>query len=57
MLILSMIKQVKVSISDIKEALKQRFRAEQIARLGNNLIKYPTLKKEHFIKIIKKRII
>lgn len=49
-------KTSKVSISDIKEALKQRFRAEQIARLGNNLIKYPTLKKEHFIKIIKKEL-
>lgn len=49
-------KTSKVSISDIKEAFKQRFRAEQIARLGNNLIKYPTLKKEHFIKIIKKEL-
>lgn len=49
-------KTSKVSISDIKEALKQRFRAEQIARLGNNLIKYPSLKKEHFIKIIKKEL-
>jgi cell division protease FtsH len=44
----------KVSISDIKEALKRRFRAEQIARLGNNLIKYPTLTKDSFYKIIRK---
>lgn len=45
-----------VSISDIKEALKSRFRAEQIARFGNNLIKYPTLKKEDFKKIITKEL-
>lgn len=43
-----------VSISDIKEALKKRFRAEQIARFGNNIIKYPTLSKGEFIEIIKK---
>lgn len=46
----------KVSISDIKNALKQRFRAEQIGRFGNNIIKYPTLKKEHFEKIIIKEV-
>ena len=46
----------KVTVSDIKEALKIRFRPEQIARFGNNLIKYPTLKKEHFEKIIKKEL-
>ena len=42
----------KVTITDIKSALKKRFRPEQIARLGNNLIKYPTLNKESFEKII-----
>lgn len=42
----------KVSISDIKNALKSRFRAEQISRFGNSIIKYPTLKKVHFKKII-----
>lgn len=47
----------KVTVSDIKEALKKRFRAEQIARFGNNLIKYPTLKREHFKKIIKKELL
>ena len=46
----------KVTISDIKEALKQRFRAEQIARFGNSIIKYPTLKSEHFRAIIKKEV-
>lgn len=44
----------KVTVFDIKEALTTRFRAEQIARFGNNLIKYPTLKKCHFIEIIKR---
>ena len=44
----------KVSLGDIKTALTKRFRAEQIARLGNNMIKYPTLKREHFQIIIQK---
>lgn len=46
----------KVSVSDIKEALLKRFRPEQVARLGNNLIKYPTLQKKDFIKIIDKEL-
>lgn len=46
----------KVSISDIKAALQRRFRAEQIARFGNNLIKYPTLNSEHFKEIISREI-
>lgn len=46
----------KVSINDIKNALKQRFRAEQISRFGNNIIKYPTLKKIHFEEIIKREV-
>lgn len=49
-------KTCNVSISDIKEALKRRFRAEQIARFGNNLIKYPTFNKEGFKNIISKEI-
>lgn len=44
----------KVTISDIKEALKSRFRDEQIARFGNSLIKYPTLRSSDFRKIIEK---
>lgn len=44
----------KVSISDIKVALKKRFRAEQISRMGNNMIKYPTLNKKSFIELINK---
>lgn len=47
---------LKVSISDIKEALKKRFRAEQIARFGNNIIKYPTLSKDNFLNIIHKEL-
>lgn len=45
-----------VSVIDIKNALKQRFRTEQISRLGNNLIKYPTLQRKHFKKIISKEL-
>ena len=50
----------KVTVNDIKTALMRRFRAEQIARLGNTIIKYPTIKGEDFRKIIEmetKRII
>ena len=46
----------KVSVSDIKIALKKRFRDEQIARFGNNLLKYPTLGRDHFKKIIEKEV-
>lgn len=46
----------KVSVTDIKNALKERFRAEQIARLGNNLIKYPTLTKNNFEEIINREL-
>lgn len=46
----------KVSVTDIKNALKDRFRAEQISRLGNNLIKYPTLTKSNFEEIIRREL-
>ena len=42
----------RVTTTDIKEALKRRYRPEQIGRLGNNIIKYPTLSKDSFKKII-----
>lgn len=42
----------RVTTTDIKEALKKRYRPEQIGRLGNNIIKYPTLTKDSFKKII-----
>lgn len=46
----------RVTVADIKKALKNRFRPEQIARLGNNLIKYPTLTEDSFKKIITKEV-
>lgn len=46
----------RVTVNDIKDALKTRFRPEQIARFGNSIIKYPTLKKEHFVTIIKNEV-
>lgn len=42
----------RVTTTDIKEALKKRYRPEQIGRLGNNIIKYPTLSKDSFRRII-----
>lgn len=42
----------RVTTTDIKEALKKRYRPEQIGRLGNNIIKYPTLSKDSFKRII-----
>lgn len=42
----------RVTTTDIKEALKERYRPEQIGRLGNNIIKYPTLSKDSFKRII-----
>jgi ABC-type oligopeptide transport system ATPase subunit len=42
----------KISIVDVKEALEQRFRNEQIARLGNIHVIYPSFSKNTFKKII-----
>lgn len=42
----------KLTIVDIKEALKERFRNEQIARLGNTYVIYPSFSSESFRKII-----
>lgn len=41
-----------VTITEVKSALKKRFRLEQISRLGNNMILYPSLKKKDFKEII-----
>lgn len=46
----------KITIVDIKDALKSRFRPEQISRLGNNHIIYPSLSKKSFEEIIKRNI-
>lgn len=44
----------RVTVSDIKDALKRRFRPEQIARFGNNIIRYPSLGSIHFRELIEK---
>ncbi len=43
---------LKITIPKVKEALKQRFRVEQIARLGNNHILYPSFSSESYSKLI-----
>lgn len=43
---------LKITTPKIKEALKQRFRVEQIARLGNNHISYPAFSSESYRKLI-----
>lgn len=43
----------KVTISGIKVALLSRFRAEQVARFGNTLIKYPAFSSQNYKDIIK----
>jgi len=42
----------KINITDIKEALRSRFKLEQIARLGNNHIIYPSFSKSHYEQLI-----
>ncbi len=46
----------KLSIVNIKEALKERFRNEQIARLGNIMLIYPSFSSENFTNIIKLKL-
>jgi len=43
---------LQINLTDIKEALKSRFRNEQIARLGNNHIIYPALNKNAYQRVI-----
>ena len=43
---------LKITTPKVKEALKKRFRIEQIARLGNNLILYPAFSSESYEKLI-----
>jgi len=43
---------LKISVPNIKNALRQRFRSEQIARLGNIHIIYPAFSKDSFDKLI-----
>lgn len=42
----------KISVVDIKDALKKRFRNEQIARLGNIHVIYPSFSQKNFEDII-----
>lgn len=46
----------KVTLSQVKNALLSRFRPEQIARLGNNHVIYPSLDRESYWKIIRKHV-
>ena len=46
----------KVTLSQVKNALLNRFRPEQIARLGNNHVIYPSLDRESYWKIIRKHV-
>ena len=43
---------LKISVTQIKSALRRRFRSEQIARLGNSHIIYPAFSTNTFYKII-----
>ena len=42
----------KITVTDVKSALSRRFRSEQIARLGNNHLIYPTLDVSSFKTIV-----
>lgn len=42
----------KISVTEIKKSLTQRFKPEQISRLGNNHIIYPSIKKETYERLI-----
>ncbi len=48
---------LKIKITDIKRALKDRFRDEQIARLGNVHIIYPALNRASYLKIIENELL
>lgn len=46
----------KVDVIKIKKVLKKRFKPEQISRLGNFHVIYPSLSKDSYNKIIQKRM-
>ncbi|GAB4148004.1 MAG: hypothetical protein OHK0017_10360 [Patescibacteria group bacterium] len=46
----------KISLVDIKHALAKRFRPEQVSRLGNIHLLYPSLNKASFQKLIQMKI-
>lgn len=45
-----------IGITEVKTALQERFRNEQIGRFGNNLITYPSLRKKDFQEIIEREL-
>jgi cell division protease FtsH len=47
---------LKINIMTIKRALKQRFKPEEIARLGNLHVIYPSLNKSSYEEIISRRL-
>ena len=47
----------KITIANIKGALKKRFRNEQVARLGNNHIIYKSFANKHFVELIDRELI
>jgi cell division protease FtsH len=42
----------KLSVIDVKKALAERFRPEQIARLGNNHVIYPSFNRATYVRLI-----
>ena len=47
---------LRINLIDIKTALKRRFKPEQIARLGNTHVIYPSLSKQTYETIINRKI-
>ena len=43
---------LKITVPDVKRALASRFRMEQISRLGNNIIVYPSFSSETYRRLI-----
>lgn len=46
----------KITCMDIKTSLRKRFRDEQVGRLGNNIIIYPSLQRKDFQEIIEREV-
>lgn len=46
----------RISIPEVKEALRTRFRSEQVGRMGNNHVLYPAFSSEHFREIIQQEL-
>ena len=45
-------RSLEVTLFDIKNSLRKRFRAEQIGRLGNNYVIYPTFNSDSYRRLI-----